>query len=151
MNPAHEETVMDNTLISLIGFVLGMSIATERLVEIVKGFIPMLNQPSDDAKVEARRRSYLQILAVAGGVVTVLLSREAIPADIPFLRSDFGVVCLGLLASGGSGFWNTALTYATQAKELKKVAVKKAQEAPVIAPVAAVAAVVPVGPAGDPV
>ncbi|MFJ4192786.1 hypothetical protein [Pseudomonas sp. NPDC089534] len=136
------------SLISLIGFVLGMSVATERLVEIVKGFIPILNQTSDDPKAEGRRRSYLQILAVAGGVVTVLLSRAAIPEDIPFfLHSDFGVVCLGLLASGGSGFWNAALTYANQAKELKKVAVKQAQETPVVAPVAAVAAVVPVVPA----
>lgn len=134
MNHLHERSVMD-ILISLIGVVLGLSIATERVVEIVKGFIPALNQVNDDPKAEGRRRSYLQILAVVGGVITAFLSRGAIPGDFVFLKSDLGVVCLGLLASGGSGFWNAVLMYVTQAKELKKVEVKKAQESPAVPPV----------------
>ena len=30
-----------------------------------------------------------------------------------------GTLALGLLASGGSGFWNSILTYVTKAKDLK--------------------------------
>lgn len=113
-------------LISFVSVVLALSVATERLVEILKGFIPNLDQPNDDPKLEARRRSYLQILAVIGGILTAFLSREMILTEIAFLKTDFGVLSLGLLASGGSGFWNAILTYVAQAKDLKKAEVKKA-------------------------
>jgi hypothetical protein len=36
------------------------------------------------------------------------------------LPHDFtGKLALGLLASGGSGFWNSILTYVTKAKDVK--------------------------------
>jgi len=114
-------------LASLLSIVLALSVATERLVEIIKGFMPGLDQPKEDPRQESRRRSYLQIMAVIGGVITAYLSRDALPTEIPFFQHDFGLVCLGLLASGGSGFWNAILTYTAQAKELKKTAVNNAQ------------------------
>ncbi|MFE1815147.1 hypothetical protein [Metapseudomonas otitidis] len=114
-------------LTTIIGIVLALSIATERLVEIIKGFIPGLDQPNAEPKLEARRRSYLQILAILGGILTAFLSREAITSEIALLNTNFGVLCLGLLASGGSGFWNAILTYVAQAKDLKKTEVEKAK------------------------
>ncbi|MEE1891123.1 hypothetical protein [Pseudomonas carassii] len=114
-------------LAALLSIVLALSVATERLVEIIKGFIPGLDQPKADPRQESRRRSYLQILAVIGGVITAYLSRDALPTELPFFKHDFGLICLGLLASGGSGFWNAILTYTAQAKELKKTAVNIAQ------------------------
>jgi hypothetical protein len=37
-----------------------------------------------------------------------------------FLPHDFtGKLALGLLASGGSGFWNSILAYVTKAEDLK--------------------------------
>ena len=36
-----------------------------------------------------------------------------------------GALLLGLFASGGSGLWNSVLSYTNKAKELKKEQVKK--------------------------
>jgi len=49
---------------------------------------------------------------------TDLSSLRIISPD--FIPHDFtGKLALGLLASGGSGFWNSILTYVTKAKDIK--------------------------------
>jgi len=48
---------------------------------------------------------------------------------LPIEVSNLSFVVLGLLASGGSGFWNAILTYVLQVKNLKKAAVQKVAEA----------------------
>ena len=121
---------MDATnLTAIVGVILALSIASERLVEIIKGFIPGLDKQDSDPKAEGRRRSYLQILAVLSGVLTAFLARDYIPPEIAKPTESGAILGLGLLASGGSGFWNSVLTYVTKAKDLKKleaVAAKKA-------------------------
>ena len=113
---------MDATnLTAIVGVILALSIASERLVEIIKGFIPGLDKQDSDPKAEGRRRSYLQILAVLSGVLTAFLARDYIPPEIAKPTESWAILGLGLLASGGSGFWNSVLTYVTKAKDLKKV------------------------------
>jgi hypothetical protein len=57
------------------------------------------------------------VIAVIAGVTTAWLAGPAAPA---FLPHDFtGKLALGLLASGGSGFWNSILTYLTKAKDVR--------------------------------
>ena len=51
-------------LSTMVGLLIALSIASERLVEIVKGFIPPLNTKQTDAKTEDQRKSYIQLLAV---------------------------------------------------------------------------------------
>jgi hypothetical protein len=64
-----------------------------------------------------RRKAALQVIAVIAGITTAWLVGPAVPA---FLPHDFtGKLALGLLASGGSGFWNSILTYLTKAKDVK--------------------------------
>jgi hypothetical protein len=53
-----------NDLTDIVGSVAALSIATERLVEITKGFIPFLNQKDLPPEQESKRRSLLQILAI---------------------------------------------------------------------------------------
>lgn len=113
-------------LTAIVTLILALSVASERLVEIIKGFIPMLDKPNTtDEKAEARRRSYLQILAVVSGVLTAYLASDYLPAEIATSASgkNWSIVGLGLLASGGSGFWNSILTYVTQLKDIKKLEV----------------------------
>ena len=113
---------MDATnLTAIVGVILALSIASERLVEIIKGFIPGLYKQDSDPKAEGRRRSYLQILAVLSGVLTAFLARDYSPPEIAKPTESWAILGLGLLASGGSGFWNSVLTYVTKAKDLKKV------------------------------
>ena len=120
---------MDATkLTAIVGVILALSIASERLVEIIKGFIPGLDKQNPDPKAEGRRRSYLQILAVFAGVLTAFLARDYIPPEIATPTESWAIVGLGLLASGGSGFWNSILTYLTKVKDIKKVEAEAAKK-----------------------
>jgi len=112
-------------LVSIVTLLIALSIASERLVDIIKGVVPFLAQANDDPRKEALRCSSLQVLAVVGGILTAFLARPGIPDGI-LPESATGVmpvIALGLLASGGSGFWNTVLTYMVKVKDLKKIEV----------------------------
>ena len=117
---------MDNMAVleNLLTLMIGLSVATERLVEIFKGvinyFTPYLEEPKTDKREERTRRVILQSIAVAAGIGTALLARLAFDADLPApMRTISGTIICGFLASGGSGFWNSILTYILKVKELK--------------------------------
>ncbi len=113
------------TLSTIVTLLIALSIASERLVEIVKGVFPFLNQQSQNVTKEGWRRAALQAMAVVAGVATTLLARSAITDVIPHAwQSTTGILALGLLASGGSGLWNAVLGYLLQVKDLKKLDVK---------------------------
>lgn len=118
---------MDITNIStLVALVAALSIASERLVEIVKGYFPSLNQSNPDPIKEYRRRSAIQFIAVAAGIITAFLAAPALPENtIP--NNWTAKFALGLLASGGSGFWNSIQGYVSQAKEVKKAEAQQKQ------------------------
>lgn len=119
---------MFETVISLL---VALSIASERLVEIIKGLVPYLNVQKADENQEARRKVAIHILAVVAGVVTTLLARltGSLPADLPAgWNTPVGTLAIGFLVSGGSGLWNGILSYVLQIKDLKKIEVQKANQ-----------------------
>lgn len=112
---------MDLTeLTALVSLIAALSIASERLVEIIKGYCPSLDQQKTDPKEEGKRRSNLQMLAVASGIVTALLASNYVPAQLSEPSKGWSIIGLGLLASGGSGFWNAILTYLLKVKDAAK-------------------------------
>lgn len=115
---------MDMTKLTMIVSLLcGLSIASERLVEITKGLIPWLDRQRSNDVAEGRRRAMLHLLAVVSGVVTALLASPMIPEEVSKAYGDnqtWSILALGLLASGGSGFWNAILGYVTRLKDIKK-------------------------------
>jgi drug/metabolite transporter (DMT)-like permease len=116
---------MDPMLVPMLvvtaAFLVALSIASERLVEIIKGLIPALSKRQEDATKEGRRAAILQIIAVLSGILTAFLAMPASKGVLPgTLTSLPGILALGLLASGGSGFWNAILSYLLQIKNLKK-------------------------------
>lgn len=113
-------------LTAIVSLILALSVAAERLVEIVKGVIPWLGKERAEEYEESLRRTALQVLAVAAGVATAYLSRPHLPAQLVEPAGDISVLGLGLLASGGSGFWNAVLTYVASLKELKRAEARKA-------------------------
>jgi hypothetical protein len=119
-------------LASLVGLILALSIASERLVEIVKGALPFLNTENTNKTKEGWRQAGLHLLAVVAGVVTAYMASDYIPKESSTPVKDLGVVGLGLLASGGSSFWNSIATYMVKVKDLKKAEVedKKSQVPP---------------------
>jgi len=109
-------------LAAIVSVLVALSVASERLVEIIKGLVSFLNQENSDKTKEGWRRATLQALAVVAGIVTALLAQPAIKGVVPGLSEHWtGIVALGLLASGGSGFWNAVLAYVLNVKDIKKV------------------------------
>lgn len=116
------------SLATIVTLIIALSVASERMVEIIKGYVPYLSSSKDDPTQEARRRSMVQLLAVLAGIGTSFLASPALPPEI-IPDNWFSKLALGLLASGGSGMWNSIQGYVSQAKEVKKaeVEVKKAE------------------------
>src|SRR5436190_13580408 len=78
-----QEPKMDTIKLSaIISLLFALSVASERLVEIVKGLIPSLNRESADPTKEGWRRCLLQVLAVGAGILTVWLTKDAVPHDL---------------------------------------------------------------------
>ena len=122
-----KEKSMDlNNLSAIVAVIVALSIASERLVEIIKGLLPFLNKENTtDPTKEGWRRAALHVLAVAAGIVTAWLAQPIIPTKAGALSSDLSFLPLGLLASGGSGFWNSILTYFLKIKDIKELEVEQ--------------------------
>ncbi len=113
---------------AIVGLLLAVSIASERLVEIIKGYFPWLNEIRPTSISEGRRKAALQLLAVASGVGTAFLAQPILATSLSTIEnSKLAVLSIGFLASGGSAFWNAILSYLLQVKELKKLEVKASQ------------------------
>lgn len=112
-----------NNASSIVGILIALSVASERLVEITKGYMPSLSQARDDPAAEGRRKATVQFIAVAAGIITTFLVAPALPENtIP--DNWLSKLAIGLIASGGSGFWNSIQGYVAQAKEVKKAQVQ---------------------------
>lgn len=117
-----------SSLYAAVALILIISIASERLVEIIKGFIPFLSKAFEDSKREGYRRAALQILAMFSGCATAWLAAPIISTDQQnYLDHPGQLLGIGLLASGGSGLWNAVLSYFLQLKDLKKAEVQNAR------------------------
>jgi hypothetical protein len=118
-----------NVLTSFIALILAVSIAAERMVEVVKGWFPSLwlFKANADPVQEARRSAWIQCLAGMCGVIIAAAAKIDVFADIQ-VRSGWNPqshVALyraaswsitGILASGGSAFWNHTLDLIKAAK-----------------------------------
>jgi hypothetical protein len=107
-----------NDLSKYISLLAGISVAAERLVEIIKGLIPWLAKENPDPDTELRRKAMLQALAAIAGIVTVLIASTIPELGLP--KSPAALVVLGLLSSGGSGLWNAVLDYLKAIKDIKQ-------------------------------
>lgn len=54
-------------LTAIVSILITLSVASERLVEIVKGFIPSLNAENLEAEAEAWRKAKISILSIISG------------------------------------------------------------------------------------
>ena len=120
-------------LSELIGILLAVSLATERLVMIIRTPITWLNDESKDPKTDWKRRFAVQLLALAAAIGTTGFLAESTwdirgslfvgsgenPAKIPLL-------IVALLATGGSSFWKNMLGY-TKAVRDARVAERNTQ------------------------
>lgn len=127
--------IFSSELGAIVGLLIAVSIASERLVEIIKGYFPWLNEARPDPSTEGRRKAVLQILAVAAGVITAFLAQPILSNSLSGINDQgIAILSIGLLASGGSAFWNAILSYMLQVKDLKKQEVKASQHEGLLTP-----------------
>lgn len=123
---------------AIVTLLVSLSIASERLVEILKStFFPQWTKeivaPAGATQTEIdtaerdeeRRKAKIQFLAVVCGIATAFMAKPAIDSYSSILHLQGGVGCwvivaLGFLASGGSGFWNSILGYLLKVKDVKE-------------------------------
>jgi hypothetical protein len=108
-----------------VTFLGALTVASERLIEIVKGLFPSIDEKKDNVDDEAWRRATLHMLAAVAGCITAGLAYYAgvVPAAVS--QNGWSMIALGLLASGGSGFWNSILDYLIGLKILKRLKPKR--------------------------
>src|SRR5262249_31642746 len=97
--------------------VAGVSVAVERVTEILKQIVPGLADEIKKENIENCRKAGLQVLAAVIGTIIAWQARLQ-------LGSHGGPVVygmIGLMSSGGSAFWNHALD-AVRATKLTKEA-----------------------------
>ncbi len=119
-------------------FMAAMSIAAERVVEIIKGIVPSLAATDPDANKERRRHMVLQFLAAVAGIIVAAAAHVQVNSSLGnFLNSDYDAwslpgmglmtvkyLIIGVMVSGGSAMWDHALDIvgALKTVEEKKVA-----------------------------
>ncbi len=122
-------------LTSLLGFMAALSLATERIIETIKG-LPVLSQwlaiqKPDGSTAEEFRKASIHILAIAVGTVLAYLTQDQIPTSIGLHYSGFWAYLLfGATASGGSGMWNSALDIVREVNLQKQVATQRLRAVP---------------------
>ncbi len=115
---------MDLTaLTSFVALMLAVSVATERMVEVLKGWFPntKLFKADTDSTKEAHRCAWIHVLAGVCGLAVAAVGKIDIfqvlhidswahttALSIAFYRAASWSI-IGILASGGSAFWNHAL------------------------------------------
>ena len=113
-----------NNLTTLVTLMTAISIAVERVVEIIKGVAPPLSKPWR-GNWELFRFAILHVLAAFAGAAIAYGAHDQIAAALPMLsfanHVGTGYVVVGLMASGGSAMWNHAL-HIVQAMKIKQQA-----------------------------
>ncbi|HEY6305551.1 MAG TPA: hypothetical protein VI488_03710 [Candidatus Angelobacter sp.] len=128
------------SLSTFAALMAGISIAVERVVEIIKGAVPPLSNTWP--KYDNVRAGILQLMAAATGAIIASQMPDQIKNSMP---SGLGgqlswqvYVVLGLMVSGGSGAWNHVLDILAAVKT--KQAALASQSSMGFAPTASAAA-----------
>jgi len=117
---------------SLLGFFAALSVATERITEIIKG-LPGLSSwfaaTDKEGTTEEFRKVSVQIVAVLAGTLVSFLAREPLAkqlnvSDVSQI-SFWWYLVLGAVASGGSGLWNSALDIVREVNTQKQLVTDK--------------------------
>ncbi len=124
---------MEN-LTGLLGFLAALSLATERITEVIKGF-PFLSrwlavERAGGSTAEEFRKASIHIMAIAVGTVLTALTQDQLSSMLGLSYSGFWVYLLfGAMASGGSGLWNSALDIVREVNRQKQVLTDKLKAA----------------------
>jgi hypothetical protein len=101
------------TLSLFLALLVGISLTVERVVELIKKAIPRLETPSPNPDRELLRHGFLKLLAVAVGTVAAWQAKVQLASALPGTWIEHlgwvAFIIVGLMSSGGSGFWKQLL------------------------------------------
>ncbi len=135
---------LDN-LSDLSAVLLAISLATERLVVILKTVFPKLGEerPPEpgESSDEADRMRRLSVLGVAYvcALATAWLIADGWTIEYGAGKRAISIFGVALLASGGSAFWTQVVGFASAAKDVRKMERQRMHDDIVPQPVVAVA------------
>lgn len=115
---------------ALFGLLLALSLATERIVETIKG-LPILSRWFADEKTykyEDARKASIQVLAIAVGTLLAYQMPDQLSGALGQKVAVTGLwvpLIFGAMASGGSGLWNSALDIVREVNKQKQVVTDK--------------------------
>jgi hypothetical protein len=111
-----------NKLTAVLSALAVLSLATERLTEVVKtfpGLCKVLDAENPNAEKENKRKFAVKVIAVSIGTGLATLTNVASSLfDSSQLWMNF---VLGAMASSGSGIWNSTLDIVRQVNQQKQV------------------------------
>jgi hypothetical protein len=116
---------------SLLGFFAALSVATERITEIIKGLPGLSNWFSVDktGTAEEFRKASVQIIAVLAGMLVSYLVRDPLAKQLNISDASqvsfWWYLVFGAMASGGSGIWNSALDIVREVNTQKSLVTDK--------------------------
>ena len=107
---------------ALLAFLATLSLATERITEMVKGlFSKFLAKEQSDETKEGRRQAAIHFIAIAVGTGLSLTVKGQIATIAGLSAANFWVCLMfGAMASGGSGLWNSLLDIAREVNKQKE-------------------------------
>lgn len=113
-------------LTKFLALLAAVSVAAERLVEILKTFaFKNLSTVLPDPKQEERRQVKVQMLALTASLFTAVLLKF-----VDILDMSWGaILALGFLASGGSSLWNSLLGWAKGLKDIRQTQGEQVRQA----------------------
>ena len=122
---------MLDKLAALVSTLLALSLAVERVIEILKGMLAKywLFREDTESSKEQKRCALIHILSALIGCVIAGLGHIAIIGSWNFehyLDNTGNVLLVGLLSSWGSAFWNHILDILKAMKVDKEVKAKLA-------------------------
>ena len=120
---------MLETLTAFVTVLLALSVASERLVEIIKGFSEDLTGKKVEAGVERKRQLQIHLLSLLTSAIVVWLCQDYIVATLKLANWNVPQgIAFTILASGGSSLWNSILSYLLSVKNLKQQDVATGQK-----------------------
>src|SRR5438309_1629335 len=111
-------------LATLFGFLAVLSMATERITEVIKGFpllsVLLVTERKPGAGEEARKAA-IQILAIIIGTGLTVATKAQLTETFGLHVDGWACLVFGAMASGGSGLWNSALDIVREVNHQKQI------------------------------
>lgn len=120
-------------LTTLRSFLAALSVATERVTEIIKG-APLVSKwlavEQQKRTREEFRKVCVQLVAVICGTFVTYLARDPLSQQFGIGHVPWYAYWLfGAMASGGSGIWNSLLDIVREVNRQKQIATEKLKSA----------------------